>query len=92
MLMAALFTPWILTAICFAVAKGPCSEDETLQVSIDSLKYGLYKAVDQEVFLGSLIVILVELNSVSEQNVIRRLKLLLFEFFFPSLSISISFS
>jgi hypothetical protein len=46
----------ILTALYFAVAKGPCSEDETLQVSIDSLNYGRYKAIDQEVFIGWLIV------------------------------------
>jgi hypothetical protein len=53
------------TALYFAVTK----EDKTLEVSIDSLKYGRYKAIDQEVFIGSVIVILYELDSVSEQNV-----------------------
>jgi hypothetical protein len=50
------------TALNFAVAKKlPRPEDETGHVSIDSLKYGRNKAIDQEVFIGSFIVILYEL-------------------------------
>jgi hypothetical protein len=53
------------TAPYFAVAKKlPCSEDETGQVSIDSLKCGSYKAIDQKVFIRSLIVLLSELDSI----------------------------